>query len=107
MIRMENGINQLLFWAHVALIVSFPAIGWKAGPLVMLAIIIAHRAHVMLLGECALSKIQRKTGGLPHGMTFLQLVSSRLLKMEWSMRQAQWADYSIVAVAFLVSCTRI
>jgi len=104
---MENIINHILFWAHVALIVSFPAIGWKAGPFLMLAIIIAHRAHVMVLGECALSKIQRRAGGLPHGMTFLQQVLQRIFNKSWSVRQCQLADYAIVAVAFLVSCTRI
>ena len=104
---MENVINHILFWAHVALVVSFPIIGWEAGPLLMLAIIIAHRAHVMLLGECALSKLQKRLGGLPHDIHFLQQVSQKIFNKSWSVRQCQLADYAIVAVAFLVSCARI
>ena len=103
---MKKHISRIIFWAHLLAILAAVAVGLFVGPLWMLGFIILHRAHVLLFGECALSKVQRRFGGLPEGVNFLQLAARKLLQKNWSLRQAQLADYGLVTAAFALSLIR-
>jgi hypothetical protein len=79
------------------------AIGMVVGPLYMFIIFTLHRLHVFLLGECALSKLQRRLGGLPSDQNFLQYTAQKLFGQQWSIRKCRLVDLSIVLVSFALA----
>ena len=87
--------QQFIFWLHALFVMAAVSIGFFISPLVAFGLVILHRAHIYFFGECLLSKFQRKAGGLPEGMNFLQLASKKLFGKEISSSQSRIIDYSL------------
>lgn len=104
--RVHNVLYSFLFWLHAVAIAAAILLGFFVTPLWALALVAAHRLHVILLGECLLSKIQRRTGGMPHDKNFLQLLSKRLFQKEIGYRGSQILDYSLAGTMIAIALVR-
>lgn len=95
--------QEILFWAHLLFIFFAVAAGLFLSPLVALLLVILHRAHIFLFGECLLSKIQRKVGSLPKRMDFLQMAVKRFSGKEIGVSASRALDYSLAGALLAIS----
>lgn len=99
-------VQHFLFWMHALFLAVAVFLGLFVTPLAALLLIAVHRLHVILFGECALSKIQRRVGGLPPGVNFLQHLALEIFGREISYRSSQILDYSLAGTMLAVALVK-
>lgn len=102
-IKNEQSLNDLLFWLHVALVLSMILAGFVLSPTLMIILVVLHRAHMLMFNGCAFSKIQKHFGGLPEDVKFLQLAIKRIFKKSISLRQSYVIDGLLTIFAVAIS----
>ncbi len=96
-------LREILFWLHIFFIIAAVSVGLFVTPYLAFALVALHRIHVFLFGECVLSKVQKKAGGLPGNMNFLQLAVKRFFQKEISSPASQILDYCLAGSVLVIS----
>ena len=73
---------------------------------VVVGLVLLHRAHVYLLGGCALTRLEKRLGALPMDQDFLQSAVVRLLRKPITRAQSHILDYVIVPFTVMVAAVR-
>ena len=96
-------LNEIIFWIHIMVIVFAIFLGvFVYLPFVILAIIL-HRVHVFAFNDCLLSKLQRKFGGLPKNMNFLQNATLKLFGKNINVKQSNYLDYLLALISITIA----
>lgn len=99
----QNLFQEILFWTHIFLIIAAVLVGLFVTPYLALILVACHRIHVYLLGECAVSKAQRRIGGLPGDLNFLQFAVKRIFQKELSHGESHLLDYLLAGSTVFIS----
>ncbi len=102
----QNFSQGFLFWAHIVFIFVSVAVGFFVSPLLVAFLVAFHRIHVFFFGECILSKMQRKIGGLPENVNFLQLAVKKFFRKEISPWESRLIDYCLAGSILVVAIIR-
>jgi len=100
---MEEVLNEFLFWVHVIVTVGGVFLGYIFSLPMVLVLICLHRLHWYVLDDCVLTKIQKKIGGLPREMSFMQYAILRFIGKKVTKRSATRVSYSFITTAILIS----
>lgn len=96
-------LNEGLFWAHVAIIVSGIYMGLVLPFLAVVIIVFLHRLHLLIFDGCIFSKLQSSQKGLAENENFLQNMTLRLFKVRINKKVAKVLDYAIVSLSLIVA----
>ncbi len=99
----QNISREILFWLHVFFIIAAVSVGLFVTPYLAFALVTLHRIHLFIFGECVLSRVQKKTGGLPEDMNFLQLAVKRFFQKEISVPASRIIDYCLAGSALAIA----
>ena len=95
--------NEFLFWLHAGIILVGTLLGLFVSMMTVYWTILIHRIHIIIFGGCIISKYQKKLGGLPKDMKFLQYVIYRFNGNLISKKQERIFDYSLVSCCFIIA----
>ena len=77
----KKKFNEFLFWLHAGIILAGTLLGLFVSMMTVYWTILIHRIHIIIFGGCIISKYQKKLGGLPKDMKFLQYVIIDLMEI--------------------------
>ena len=99
-------LRELLFWTHILVILFAVSTAFLFPLPTVVVLTVLHRAHVVVLGGCALTRLQRSMGLLPEEKDFLQLAAERLFNREITRAQSRLLDYFFVSLTLMLSVLR-
>jgi hypothetical protein len=100
---MRKFINETLFWLHVVITVSGIFVGYIFSLPIVILLISLHRLHWYVLDDCVLTKLQKRLGGLPKEVSFMQHAIHRFMGKKISMQSATRVSYSFITTSVLIS----
>ncbi|GEM_PF-4413351 len=96
-------LGDFLFWLHIFIIVFSVLSGLWLPTLLVLAFAVLHKTHLIVLGDCLLTRFKKYTKTIKEDEVFLQYAMKRLLKVVISKRESELINYSIYALAVFLS----
>jgi|TARA_Y100000034_G_scaffold17012_1_gene18493 hypothetical protein len=99
----KKKFNEFLFWLHAVVILAGTLLGLFVSMVTVYWAILIHRIHIIIFGGCILSKFQKKLGGIPKDISFLQYAIYRFSGNMISRRQERFFDYSLVSCCFILA----
>jgi len=100
-------LHRALFWLHLAIIIGAISIGFFLSLPAVLAIVAAHRLHVIAFGGCLISRLQLRLGMLPRRANFLQVAAQKFFRQNLSLPQAKIIDYSLASLPVSIATARL
>lgn len=98
--------NEMLFWAH-ALLVVLAVVSAFIFPLWVIVLGAAvHRVHLYFFKGCLFTMFQRRTGGVPHELSFFQHASLRLFGSELTREGLKKVDLTLTLLAIGIALVR-
>ncbi len=99
-------VDVCLFWLHLTLI-AFSIISGFFLPLpVVISLILLHKLHLILFGDCLLTLLKRHIGNLTSGEDFIQLAAKKLFKKTITSAQSNKTQLGIYGAALFLSTLR-
>jgi hypothetical protein len=99
----KEKFNEFLFWFHTLLIGAYVSIGIFISIQWILFITALHRLHILILGDCLISRWHNKLGGFPREMNFFQYAIYRFTGKIIHRRQERIYDYCLVSCCFIIA----
>lgn len=99
-------MGEFLFWFHILIIIAAIASGFFLPLTVVLLLIVLHKIHIKIFGDCLLTLLKRYKRVIKPEENFLQYASRRLFKINISMRSAEYINYTIYTLTILASVSR-
>jgi hypothetical protein len=103
---MRAYFGEFLFWLHALAIVFYVSLAFFLSLPVIILLTFLHRAHLVVFGECWMSRVQKRLGFLSHEMDFLQLVVKRLFQKNIDSRRSHYLDFSFAALTLGIASAR-
>ena len=85
---------ELLFWAHLGFILFAILIGLFLPLSIVAGLVLLHRIHIFHFRGCVFTHFQKRIGGLPKDVSFLQFAFKRLFNKNISLSQSKKIDYA-------------
>ena len=99
-------IREILFWVHIALILLYISIGFFLSLPIIILIVAGHRMQFVIIGDCALSRIQKFIGELPQGTDFLQFAAKKLFNKSITQWHSKALDYLFLVLTLSIGFLR-
>jgi len=100
-------LHRTLFWLHLTVIIGAISIGFFLSLPVVLAIVAAHRLHVIAFGGCLISRLQLRLGSMPTSANFLQIAAQKFFRQNLSLPQSKIVDYSLASLPISIATARL
>lgn len=99
-------IKEILFWGHVAFILTALSIGFFMSFPIVLMLVTLHRVHVIFFDGCFFTKFKQRLGLMPYNLNFLAFASIKILGKPLSERATVYLDYSLTLFPIVSVLTR-
>lgn len=99
-------MGNFLFWFHVCVVGAAVASGFLLSLPLVLALILLHKIHLHIFGDCILTRMKRYRGVLAADKNFLQYAARRLFTIDLSARASNYVNYGIYTATACASLSR-
>ncbi|MBI4095079.1 MAG: hypothetical protein HY435_02725 [Candidatus Liptonbacteria bacterium] len=99
-------MGEFLFWLHVFVIAAAIVSGFFLPLPLVLALIVLHKLHLRVFGDCILTRMKRYHGTLAADENFLQYAARRFFSVDLSVRGSDYVNYGIYAATACASLLR-
>jgi len=95
--------GEILFWFHIGVIIFAVLSGLWLPTSVVLVLIVLHKIHLIVLGDCLLTKLKKYTKIIASDEDFLQYAAKRLFGAVIGKHASELINYAIYALTILIS----
>lgn len=96
-------LGDFLFWLHIAVIILAVLSGLWLPTTLVLVLIVLHKIHLIVLGDCLLTKLKKYTKTIGKDEVFLQYAAKRLFKVVISNQESELINYCFYMLTVLLS----
>lgn len=100
-----TSIGELLFWLHMGVIILAVLSGLWLPTMLVFVLVVLHKIHLIVLGDCFLTKLKKYTKTIGKDEVFLQYAAKRFLGVAISKYESELINYTIYALTILLSLT--
>lgn len=100
---MTVNFSEFLFWLHVVTIAIAIISGFFLPLPVVIAAIVVHKLHLVIFGDCLLTKMKRQIATIEKNEDFLQHVARRFFHQHINQTQSNFINYCIYGITLLLS----
>lgn len=100
---MTVNFDEFLFWLHTAVIAGATASGFFLPLPVVIASIVIHKLHLVIFGDCLLTKMKRYLAAIDKSEDFIQHAVKRFFHHHISRTQSNFVNYGIYGITLLLS----
>ena len=98
--------GEFLFWLHVVIIAIAIVSGFFLPLPVVIAAIVVHKLHLVIFGDCLLTKIKRHIAAIEKSEDFLQHAVRRFFHQPINRTQSNFINYCIYGITLLLSISQ-
>jgi len=99
----SKAVVDLLFVFHILFIIFGVFMGIFLSFPVVIMLILLHRMQFFIFNDCLLSKLQKRSRGLPPDTHFLQFVVLKIFNKKISEQQSKQLDYTLVLLSVTIA----
>lgn len=99
-------IGETLFWSHLAVVLGSIVSGFFLPLYLVVVLIIAHKIHLLILGDCLFTVLKRYAGCIGPNEHFLQCAAKRLFGSKISQAASERLNYLIYVLTIAASLSR-
>lgn len=100
---MTINFGELLFWLHIVIIAGAIVSGFFLPLPVVIAAIVIHKLHLIIFGDCLLTKMKRNIAAIEKNEDFLQHAVRRFFHQHINQTQSNVINYCIYGITLLLS----
>ncbi|TSC68274.1 MAG: hypothetical protein G01um101466_500 [Parcubacteria group bacterium Gr01-1014_66] len=95
--------GSILFWAHFFFIIGAIVSGFFLPLPLVIALILLHKMHLILWGDCLLTTMKRQLGIVAPHEDFIQYAARYVWNLSVTKNQSEIIQWGIYAITLLVT----
>ena len=99
-------LKIFLFWTHVVVGLVCVSVGFYFSLPIVLALVVAHRVHLVFFNGCVISRVQQFLGHFPRDVDFLEVVAEKFIHRRITRPQLFIFDSTLAVIPIGIALAR-